>query len=913
MKKLLMAMLLMVLVPLIGYSQPGKPAKAARADTVIATHVLMEGSSRAQKMSDTLTFDFTRTQFNTEILNYVAWTDTTSLLAYVKSLIAAGVSFDSAAHLAYIKYLDGLKAPIASPTFTGYVGIGASAINPLGIYSANTNPFTITNTAINTNVSTVPQAADTTAVTVIYIANKPYFVVTDGSGLKDTLADLSDGRQQVSDSLSAVSAGTRALATPNIGAATGASLALGGATLGTNKLAVTGDINISSGIYRIGSVALMQYSGGVAYLGTSEAYDLSLAAGSLTRMRINNSTGFIGLGTTTPYHQQSIATTDSAGWILFKRNINTVYNSLLQERDTAAIFAQWNASTLRWDFIRTSSTGVPDTLAGLSEVIRDTNNVALNAWKNNNSLGVGTLTAGEELYAASVDSLASHRKEWNVKLPPFNAVGDNATDNAAAFNSAFDSLRAHQGSELVIPPGNYVVESTINATRLLRNKISAPGRGSWIILETTGTPGIDFTGSGYLSISDIAFQSAEGAAAPNVMALFARDSATSGAYIGETKLIDCAFYGPETGTTLKACVYNYGDEVAEFRGTRISIRSDSCVGYYVTSVNDLNVTSAFETIMTGSGVTASVYNFYGGVINETSTNHTAIPLYIHNAQAVNIHGTWFYAAGHNNQFIYVKSDSTNNYTQALNINSVNFEGSAKYVVYAEGAASFRLGQMVGCMGNVDSAAVGVFGIYPNTFQCGLMEGNQITGVYMIKTDGAINSGYIDAHGLKVFATEGAHGAIIRGLSALTDVISDPGSTRSSLLMTNDYENSVSAMSYGGSITDTRIRTLAESGLIDSVATSDTLYLGFRNVAATVDTFYVHSVGTINLQILIEECDSLNQTAGMDTLMAATAVTNAKVTLVPTDGAWGAGKLLRFVFPAVTTEPKHFAIIGVGHE
>lgn len=111
----------------------------------------------------------------------------------------------------------------------------------------------------------------------------------------------------------------------------------------------------------------------------------------------------------------------------------------------------------------------------------------------------------------------------------------------------------------------------------------------------------------------------------------------------------------------------------------------------------------------------------------------------------------------------------------------------------------------------------------------------------------------------------------------------------------------------------RIQTVAETGLIDSVATADTIAFGFTTTVLTLDTIYVHSIGAVNVTLKVQMVDSLNQTVGVTDITAATAVTNARKVIIPSSTTWTGLKLLRVVFTAVGTEPKHIALYGTAHE
>lgn len=109
-----------------------------------------------------------------------------------------------------------------------------------------------------------------------------------------------------------------------------------------------------------------------------------------------------------------------------------------------------------------------------------------------------------------------------------------------------------------------------------------------------------------------------------------------------------------------------------------------------------------------------------------------------------------------------------------------------------------------------------------------------------------------------------------------------------------------------------IRQLFTSGLIDSVKTTDTLFLGAIYPAATVDTLRVDALGAVDVTMIVEMVDSLNQSSGQ-TPVCTTTVTNARKLISSFDeAALLNGKILRVRFTTVGTMPKQIIISVLGH-
>ena len=106
-----------------------------------------------------------------------------------------------------------------------------------------------------------------------------------------------------------------------------------------------------------------------------------------------------------------------------------------------------------------------------------------------------------------------------------------------------------------------------------------------------------------------------------------------------------------------------------------------------------------------------------------------------------------------------------------------------------------------------------------------------------------------------------------------------------------------------------------AGLIDSVKTSDTLFVGFVAPASTIDSIVYSGARSQSLTARLELVDSLHQTAGVTLLDTTTCVTMLrKRTSAVAGGSFTLtlGKIVRMVFPVVGVMPKQFNVTVVGH-
>jgi len=220
----------------------------------------------------------------TSLSGKLSFADSTALLAYVKSLITAGNADSTVFATRY--YTGATYAPKASPTITGnptlagastlklFTGAGtlrsasdgyvsSTASDTVGLAAALALKLAAADTAsLSSRINLKLTATDTaslssrinlklTATDTASLSSRINLklTATDTASLSSRI-DLkldksdstiyltpSDGRELIADSLSGISAGTRALATPALGAATGTSLhTTGDVSAGTDTL-----------------------------------------------------------------------------------------------------------------------------------------------------------------------------------------------------------------------------------------------------------------------------------------------------------------------------------------------------------------------------------------------------------------------------------------------------------------------------------------------------------------------------------------------------------------------------------------------------------------------------------------------------------------------------------------------------
>jgi len=113
---------------------------------------------------------------------------------------------------------------------------------------------------------------------------------------------------------------------------------------------------------------------------------------------------------------------------------------------------------------------------------------------------------------SSIERTLVDRADDVVNVKDFGAKGDGITDDAAAINAAINYLRTGRtvGGEiaghLVFPQGRYVVNSTINLTRIRSRYVEIDGGGAVLLGKAAGKPVVDALGTRYLRIRDLSIE-----------------------------------------------------------------------------------------------------------------------------------------------------------------------------------------------------------------------------------------------------------------------------------------------------------------------------------------------------------------------------------------------------------------------
>lgn len=173
----------------------------------------------------------------------------------------------------------------------------------------------------------------------------------------------------------------------------------------------------------------------------------------------------------------------------------------------------------------------------------------------------------------------------------------------------------------------------------------------------------------------------------------------------------------------------------------------------------------------------------------------------------------------------------------------------------------------------------------------------------------------DSTTLKNSLLKNADSTKIRNYSNTLYLKNADSTTMKNSLLKNADSTSIRNYSNSLYLAKATVRTLFSAGLIDSVKTSDTVFVGWVYPAATIDSVIYSGARSQSLTARLELVDSLYQTAA-GTLVDTTTCTLQKTRRAAAVGGGTftltAAKILRMVFPVVGTMPKQFNVTVVGH-
>jgi len=279
----------------------------------------------------------------------------------------------------------------------------------------------------------------------------------------------------------------------------------------------------------------------------------------------------------------------------------------------------------------------------------------------------------------------------SVSVTDFGATGDGVTNDTAAFQAAYNAVKANGGTVIIPPPSAYyLLESPLNFTRgatdgqrgiIFRCEGGQDTGGAddpQIIGKHTGHM-FDCSGNPSLTFENFCIGT-DSTTIPSTGWFFARDASAGTA--GKHRFLNCR----ATGKFTTAVLYNYGAEEIDYVGCLFtnSYTAGASAVVCITGYNIKSLSSSFITIATGAQSTL-INNFYGGSFYNNSSHAQADAFYIEAASAVRWFGGWMMAstgAAAGRALVYV--DTTNAASDNCSLDGVTGENAAddqNYGVY----------------------------------------------------------------------------------------------------------------------------------------------------------------------------------------------------------------------------------------
>jgi len=360
---------------------------------------------------------------------------------------------------------------------------------------------------------------------------------------------------------------------------------------------------------------------------------------------------------------------------------------------------------------------------------------------SNQSLALDTSVLGNVTNSISVDASGnSYTKASpvNVKHFAFGATGNGVTNDSTAIQAAINYAALCGCKRVKFPAGTYLITTGLNLTELSGWIFEGDSElSTTLMLSTSGKPGIDMIGSNRIKFMNMEIMAATGTAAPNVGLLMGRDS--SGASAGWHRFENIQFQGAAAGSTFLAMIYQYGSEINDFKNCELYVYNAGSIGVFFGGMNELNITSQYQTIATGQQ-SSTTFKWDGGHLADYSALTTTAPklIRLNNCRNVNICPAWMCTSS-SIAYIHCWPNGAFNTVDTINVIGVRCEAGengnpVNFINCEDTSGSIRIGTIMGNIFTATTAIINTNAITHNpNLYLGIIMGNNfnVSPTYMI--------------------------------------------------------------------------------------------------------------------------------------------------------------------------------------
>lgn len=258
-----------------------------------------------------------------------------------------------------------------------------------------------------------------------------------------------------------------------------------------------------------------------------------------------------------------------------------------------------------------------------------------------------------------------------INVRDYGATGDGTTDDTAAIQAALDEVASFSAGKNIythvyFPTGQYLCNTSLDITNRWFFILRGDGWGlSVIVGAASGKPVLDLLGSRFFDIRDLTIKG-DSTNTPSVAMFFGRT--VTGPNCGNCWIENVALDGKFSA----AALYNYRSEVFTINGLRSGPNDcDAPYIYYVSTENDLSVTSDYDTLDdTYNGCSQQRLNNWW--VNTKSGGQNAHGIFLKGTHGVYAKNLYYNLYGGASYYHIILSGAIEN----ISLDGIHSEGSA---------------------------------------------------------------------------------------------------------------------------------------------------------------------------------------------------------------------------------------------